>query len=81
MTVELAAERGVSVDRAGFDAAMEEQRARSKAARVRVGFEGGPQLPGTLFVGYDVLEAPRHGAADRWRRAPRPAPGGRTRTG
>ena len=58
LTVEMAAERGVAVDRAGFDAAMAEQRARSKSARVRVGFEGGPQLPATLFVGYDVLEAP-----------------------
>ncbi|HEY7925950.1 MAG TPA: alanine--tRNA ligase [Candidatus Dormibacteraeota bacterium] len=58
LTVEMAAERGVEVDRAGFEAAMAEQRARSKAARVRVGFEGGPQLPDTLFVGYDVLETP-----------------------
>jgi alanyl-tRNA synthetase len=58
LTVEMAAERGVAVDRAGFDAAMAEQRARSKSARVRVGFEGGPQLPDTLFVGYDVLETP-----------------------
>ena len=54
----MAAERGVAVDRAGFEAAMAEQRARSKAAHVRVGFEGGPQLPDTLFVGYDVLETP-----------------------
>ncbi|HSP65858.1 MAG TPA: alanine--tRNA ligase [Candidatus Deferrimicrobium sp.] len=58
LTVEMAAERGVEVDRAGFDAAMAEQRARSKSARVPAGFEGGPQLPSTLFVGYDVLEAP-----------------------
>jgi alanyl-tRNA synthetase len=58
VTVEMAAERGVTVDRAGFEAAMGEQRARSKAAHVRVGFEGGPQLPDTVFVGYDVLEAP-----------------------
>jgi alanyl-tRNA synthetase len=58
LTMELAAERGVGVDRTGFEAAMAEQRARSKAARVRVGFEGGPQLPDTLFVGYDVLDTP-----------------------
>ena len=58
LTIEMAAERGVAVDRAGFDAAMGEQRARSKSARARVGFEGGPQLPDTLFVGYDVLETP-----------------------
>jgi alanyl-tRNA synthetase len=57
VTTEVAAERGISVDRAGFDAAMAEQRARSRAAHVEVGFEGGPQLPGTAFVGYDQLEA------------------------
>ena len=68
MTVEMAGERGVAVDRAGFEAAMGEQRARSKAAHVRVGFEGGPQLPATVFVGYDTLESPatvlRIGGAD-----------------
>ena len=58
LTVEMAAERGVAVDRPGFQAAMAEQRARSKAARASVGFDGGPQLPDTLFVGYDVLETP-----------------------
>ncbi len=58
MTIEIAAERGVAVDRAGFDAAMGEQRERSKSARVRVGFASGPQLPDTLFVGYDLLETP-----------------------
>jgi alanyl-tRNA synthetase len=58
VTTEMAAERGVAVDRAGFDAAMDEQRARSKSARVLVGFEGGLQLPQTEFVGYEVLETP-----------------------
>jgi alanyl-tRNA synthetase len=57
VTMELAAERGVAVDRQGFDAAMAEQRARSKAAHVRVGFEGGPSLPGTVFVGYETLDS------------------------
>jgi alanyl-tRNA synthetase len=57
VTTEVAAERGVTVDRPGFDLAMAEQRARSRAAHVQVGFEGGPQLPGTVFVGYDQLEA------------------------
>jgi alanyl-tRNA synthetase len=56
ITLELAAERGVAVDRAGFDAAMADQRARSKAAHVRVGFEGGPALPTTEFVGYGTTE-------------------------
>ena len=37
LTVEIAAERGVAVDRAGFDAAMAEQRDRSRGAK-RVGF-------------------------------------------
>ncbi|MBJ7610232.1 MAG: alanine--tRNA ligase [Candidatus Dormibacteraeota bacterium] len=57
VTAEMAAERGVAVDRAGFDAAMAAQRARSRAAHLQVGFEGGPQLPDTRFVGYDTLEA------------------------
>ena len=56
MTVELAAERGIAVDRAGFDAAMAEQRERSRSSRTRVGFEGGPALPATDFVGYTELE-------------------------
>jgi alanyl-tRNA synthetase len=68
MTVEMARERGVAVDRPGFEAAMAEQRARSKAAHVRVGFDGGPQLPSTVFVGYEALESPatvlRIGGAD-----------------
>ncbi|MHB8718092.1 MAG: alanine--tRNA ligase [Candidatus Dormibacteria bacterium] len=55
MTVELAAERGIGVDRAGFEAAMEEQRARSRSARTRAGFGGGPALPATEFVGYEEL--------------------------
>src|SRR5450759_1102321 len=54
----MAAERGVAVDRAGFDAAMAEQRARSQSSRVLVGFEGGLQLPQTQFVGYEVLDTP-----------------------
>ncbi|HET6381084.1 MAG TPA: alanine--tRNA ligase, partial [candidate division Zixibacteria bacterium] len=33
LTIEIAAERGVGVDRAGFDAAMEEQRQRSRGTR------------------------------------------------
>jgi alanyl-tRNA synthetase len=33
LTIEMAAERGVGVDRAGFDAAMEEQRTRSRGGR------------------------------------------------
>jgi alanyl-tRNA synthetase len=53
LTVEIAAERGVGVDRGGFDAAMAEQRERSRA--VRTGrFAADPSLSGlhTDFVGY-----------------------------
>jgi alanyl-tRNA synthetase len=57
VTVEVAAERGVEVDRAGFEAAMAEQRERSREGRVRHGFAGGAALPPTTFVGYDTLEA------------------------
>jgi len=56
LTVELARERGVEVDIAGFHAAMQEQRDRSRAHTERVGFTGGPQLPATTFVGYEKLE-------------------------
>ncbi len=56
LTVELAREKGVEVDIAGFHAAMEEQRQRSRAHTERVGFTGGPQLPPTTFVGYETLE-------------------------
>jgi alanyl-tRNA synthetase len=57
ITVELAAERGAEVDLPGFEAAMAEQRARSRAGTPRHGFEGGAALPTTAFVGHDVLEA------------------------
>jgi len=57
ITAEVAAERGVSVDLEGFEAAMEEQRAKSRASVVRHGFEGGAALPVTAFVGYETLEA------------------------
>ena len=53
LTVEMAAERGVSVDRAGFDAAMGEQRERSRGER-----RGALELPPDVaalrseFIGY-----------------------------
>jgi alanyl-tRNA synthetase len=55
LTVELARERGAEVDMEGFRAAMEAQRARSRAHAERAGFAAGPALPATTFVGYDVL--------------------------
>jgi alanyl-tRNA synthetase len=57
ITVEVATESGAEVDLAGFEAAMAEQRARSRASVVRAGFEGGAALPSTAFVGYETLEA------------------------
>ncbi len=53
LTIEMAAEQGALVDRAGFDASMEEQRRRSRGARSGR-FEAAPGL-GELeseFVGY-----------------------------
>ena len=68
LTVELAAEHGVRVDRAGFEAALAEQRDRSrsgtKAALSRhaeaTALYGGIQARAsdTTFVGYETTEAP-----------------------
>jgi len=57
LIIEMAAERGVAVDVDGFRAAMEEQRARSRAAAQRTGFGAAEVVPGTRFVGYDALTA------------------------
>src|SRR5918999_1587517 len=53
LTVEMAAERGVAVDRAGFDAAMAEQRERSRGER-RGGLELDPEVAAlrSEFIGY-----------------------------
>ena len=63
ITVELAAARGVSVDEAGFAAAMLEQQARSKAAVTSVDLTAAgslaalvPLLGETAFSGYSSLE-------------------------
>ena len=56
LTVEMAEERGVTVDLRGFQRAMNAQKERSQKAAVKVGFEG-VSLPPTRFVGYDTLEA------------------------
>ena len=55
LTTELAGERGVEVDRAGFDHAMQAQRERSRGSAERVGFGSGSALPESSFVGYDHL--------------------------
>ena len=57
LTVEMAGERGATVDADGFRAAMEGQRAQSRKAHEEVGFGGGVALPATRFVGYDTLES------------------------
>jgi len=59
LTADIARERSLGVDLAGFDAAMERQREQARAAgKFKTGaglqFDG----PGTRFVGYETLEAP-----------------------
>ena len=62
LTADIARERGLGVDNAGFDAAMEQQRETARAAGK---FGGGVQLPAELvatlqptgFLGYDSLAA------------------------
>ena len=62
LTQDIARERGLAVDVAAFDAAMEQQRETARAAGK---FGGGVQLPAdlvatlqpTAFLGYDALEA------------------------
>ena len=53
LTIEVAAERGVTVDRAGFDAAMAEQRERSRGER-RGALELDPEVAAlrSEFIGY-----------------------------
>ncbi|MFF2480482.1 alanine--tRNA ligase [Paenibacillus sp. NPDC058071] len=61
LTEDFAAENGMTVDRAGFDAAMEAQRERARAARQDTGsmkVQGGPLADFTIkseFVGYNEL--------------------------
>ncbi len=62
LTADIARERGLSVDMAGFETAMERQRETARAAGK---FGGGTQLPAelvaqltpTVFLGYDELQA------------------------
>src|SRR5258706_5227516 len=59
LTADVARERGLTIDRAGFDSAMEEQRGRARAAS-QIGSEprGTGKLSGkTDFSGYDALTA------------------------
>jgi alanyl-tRNA synthetase len=62
LTADVARERGLSVDMAGFEKAMEEQRERARAGS---SFDAGhtlsadvvKDLPATQFLGYDALDA------------------------
>ena len=62
LTADVARERGLSVDMAGFDKAMEEQRERARAGS---SFDAGhtlsadvvKSLPPTRFLGYDAMDA------------------------
>ncbi|MBI2503357.1 MAG: alanine--tRNA ligase [Candidatus Latescibacteria bacterium] len=61
LTELMARERGLSVDRAGFEAALEEQRQRARQAgrgqfKAREGVEDALPGPHSLFVGYAELE-------------------------
>jgi len=58
LTADIARERGLSIDQARFEAAMEEQRRRSQEASKFVGTRGGAAVDArTEFRGYEVLNA------------------------
>ncbi len=61
LTADIARERGLAVDMAGFEAAMAQQRERARAAsqfeaKGTLSAEAIQQLPPSLFTGYDGLE-------------------------
>ncbi len=60
LTADVARERGLDIDQAGFEVAMEAQRDRARAAsKFNVDLRGGAQLEGqTEFCGYDTLDMP-----------------------
>ncbi|MDA7985927.1 MAG: alanine--tRNA ligase, partial [Synechococcus sp. H1_metabat_bins_2.tsv.006] len=65
LTEEIAEEHGLSVDLAGFEAAMEAQRQRAKAAAVSIDLtlqgaieQMAAELEATAFKGYEALEHP-----------------------
>ncbi|MEB3305222.1 MAG: alanine--tRNA ligase, partial [Cyanobacteriota bacterium] len=65
LTQEIAEEHGLAVDLAGFEAAMESQRQRAKAAAVSIDLtlqgaleQVAADLEGTAFTGYQALEKP-----------------------
>ncbi len=60
LTADVARERGLEIDQAGFETAMAAQRDRARAAsKFNVDLRGGAQIEGqTEFCGYDALELP-----------------------
>ena len=64
LTVEMAAEEGMTVDEEAFKALMTEQKERAREARKALGdlgwagVEFGKEIPDTVFVGYEHDEAP-----------------------
>ena len=62
LTADIARERGLSIDQAGFDSAMEEQRRRSQdASKFGVDLRAGATIDSrTLFQGYEGLDAQGH---------------------
>lgn len=62
LTADIARERGLAVDMAGFDEAMQAQRDRARAAsrfqsRDNMPADLASRIPGTEFLGYEALEA------------------------
>jgi alanyl-tRNA synthetase len=62
LTADIARERGMSVDMAGFERAMEAQRVRARAAskfesKTQLSAEVASKLAPTQFLGYETLEA------------------------
>jgi len=62
LTIEMAADEGLTVDEAGFQTLMQEQKERAREARKALGDLGwddvnlGKEIPSTEFVGYDNTE-------------------------
>ena len=59
LTADIARERGLTIDQAGFDAAMREQQKKSQeASKFGVDLRGGAAIDSrTLFLGYEELDA------------------------
>src|SRR5205807_10316666 len=59
LTREMASERGLRVDEAGFERAMDDQKRKGKAGAATHAEEGALGLDiATRFVGYEILESP-----------------------